>query len=143
MRFISKNLGIAIVAILALSTIGCHGQYPGNTGYMPSTTAASAGQGAGGIEPSGKGTKGDIDTPCGTRIHIVIAGILNCRFREKHYKSGTFTIVNDEQGIVEITPTSGTQATKFTIVGLLVGSGHILVKDSKGNQDTLRVTVGL
>jgi hypothetical protein len=142
MRFYSKSFSIvAGVAILSLGTIACHSQYPGSSGYMPTaTTALPASHASGGIQPFGK--KGQIDSGCGQHVHIVIAGILDCRFREKGY-GGTFTIVNHESGIVEVTPTSGTQATKFTIVGLVVGSGYILVKDKKGNQYKMRISVAL
>ncbi len=143
MRFNSKNFGIAAaIAIMSLSMIACHGQYPANAGYVPTTTTAlPAQQGGGGVDPLGK--KGQIESACGHRLRIVIAGILNCRFHEKGYRNGTFTIVSHESGIVEVTPTSGTRATKFTIVGLVAGSGYFLVKDTKGDRYKVRVSVTL
>lgn len=142
MRFNLRHLGIAAgAAIFSLGTIACHGQYPGGTGYVPTTaTTLGASQSNGGIEPFGK--KGDIDSGCGHHMNIVIAGILNCRFREKGY-NGTFTIVNHEKGIVGVTPSSGTRATKFTVVGLVVGKGYFLVKDAKGDKYKVRVKVTL
>ena len=143
MRFISKSFAItAGAAILSLGMIACHSQYPGNAGYMPTTpTALSAQQVGGGIEPLGK--KGQIESACGHRLRIVIAGILNCRFHEKGYGDGTFTIVNHETGIVGVTPSSGTKATKFTVLGLVAGRGFFLVKDTKGNKYKVRVSVTL
>lgn len=140
MRFNRKSLGIAAAAaILSLSTVACHSQYPGS-GYVPTTTPAQSASQSGGVDPMNK--KGDIDSGCGHHENIVIAGILNCRFREKGY-SGTFTIVNHESGIVSITPSSGTRDTTFTIVGLVSGAGFFLVKDSKGDKYKVRVTVAL
>ena len=142
MRFNPKNFGITAAAILSLGTVACHGQSPATSGYMPATTVALPGSQADRpIEPFSK--KGQIDSGCGHRLHIVIAGILNCRFREPGRKDGTFTVYNHESGIVEVTPTSGTRATTFTIVGLVAGSGYILVKDAKGGRYKMRVTVTL
>lgn len=142
MSLTSKRFLIAAAAaILSLGTVGCHGQYPGGSGYMPAATTALPPSQAGGITPLGK--KGKIESGCGKRIHIVVAGILDCRFHEANRKDTTFTIVNDESGIVEVSPSSGNQSTTFTIVGLVAGSGYILVKDSKGDKYKMRITVTL
>jgi hypothetical protein len=142
MRFNPRNFGITAAAILSLGTVACHGQDPATSGYVPTSTVALPGsQASQPIEPLGQ--KGQIDSGCGHRLHIVIAGILSCRFREPGRKDGTFTIANHESGIVEVTPASGTQATAFTIVGLVAGSGYILVKDARGGRYKMRVTVTL
>ena len=80
-----------------------------------------------------------IISSCGKHVHIVIAGIVDCKFREPGYGGGTFTLTNDTKGIVVISPSSGTKSTTFTILGALLGSGHFVVKDAKGRE--LRVTV--
>jgi hypothetical protein len=140
--FISKSFGLAAaIAILSLSMVACHGQSPSSAGYVPMTPALSAQQGGGIVDPFGK--KARIESACGHRLRIVIAGILSCRFREKGYGNGTFTIVNHESGIIGVTPSSGTRATKFTILGLVAGSGYFLVKNTKGDRYKVRVSVTL
>lgn len=139
MRFSFKSLGLAAAAAtLSLSTVACHGQYPSGSGYMPTdTTPLSASQG---IEPLHK--KGEIQSGCGHHMNVIIAGIVDCRFREKGY-TGTFTIDNRERGIVGVSPSSGTQDTTFTIVGLVSGNGYFLVRDTTGNKYKIAVTVSL
>ena len=141
MRFNLKNLGLAAaVATLSLSTVACHSQYPGSAGYMPTTTTAQSASQPDGLDPMSK--KDDIRSGCGHHENIVIAGIVNCRFREKGY-TGKFTIDNHESGIVSVSPSSGTRDTTFTIVGLVSGAGFFSVKDSEGNKFKVRVTVAL
>jgi hypothetical protein len=142
MRFNYKTFGIAAgAAILSLSITACHGQYPGDSAYVPTSTTTLPASQPGGIEPAG--AKGQIVSSCGHRLRIIIAAIVNCRFHEKGYGNGTFTVTNDASGIVEVSPSSGTRRTKFTVVGLVVGSGYLLVKDAKGNDFKLRVSVKL
>jgi hypothetical protein len=145
MRFSFNRIGFAAGATaLSLAMVACHGQSPGNASYIPSnsTTLSVPQAGAGLAAPDAK-HKVQIVSSCGKLVHIVLLGIVNCRFREKGYGDGTLTITNDTNGIVVISPMSGTQATKFTILGALVGSGHFTVKDSKGRQLKVRVKVTL
>jgi len=144
MRFNSKSITIVCsVAALSLGMFGCHGQYSGTTGYMPpSTNAIPASQSGGGIERTAK-KKVKIQSGCGHRLHIVIAGIVNCRFREEGYGNGIFTVTNHETGIIGVTPSSGDKSTVFTIVGLVLGSGHLVWKDSKGREYKIAVRVTL
>lgn len=145
MRFIFNRIGFAAGAIgLSLTMVACHGQSPGSSGYIPSnsTTLSVPQAGAGLAAPDAK-RKVEIVSSCGKHVHIVLLGIVDCRFREKGYGNGTLTITNDTQGIVVISPMSGTQSTKFTILGALVGSGHFTVKDSKGRQLKVKVKVTL
>jgi hypothetical protein len=141
MRFNLKRSGLtAAAAALSASMVACHGQSPGST-YVPSgSTALSIPQtGAGLLAPDKKKKKVEIVSSCGQHVHIVIAGIVDCKFREQGYGDGTFTLTNDTKGIVIITPMSGTRATTFTILGALIGSGYFEVKDTRGH--VLKVTV--
>jgi|SRR5579863_3395573 len=147
MSFIVKSIVTAsTLAALTLSMIGCHGQYPGGTGYVPaSTTALPASQAGGAMQPAKDKDKRDIDikSNCGHALHIVIAGIVNCRFRERGYGDGTFAVTDKEQGIITVSPQSGDRTTVFTILGLVAGSGHLVWKDSKGRQFKMAVRVTL
>lgn len=147
MKFDSKSIVIAgTLAALSLSMIGCHGQSPGGAGYVPSsTTVLPASQMGEGLQPANDKNKEDIDikSNCGHALHIVIAGIVNCRFREKEYGDGTFAVTDKEQGIISVSPQSGDRTTVFTIAGLIVGSGHLVWKDSKGRQFKMAVRVTL
>ncbi|HTA53944.1 MAG TPA: hypothetical protein VK755_04305 [Candidatus Acidoferrales bacterium] len=141
MRFNLKRSGLtAAAAALSASMVACHGQSPGST-YMPTgPTALSIPQtGAALPAPNKKQKKVEIVSSCGQHVHIVIAGIVDCKFREQGYGDGTFTLTNDTKGIVIITPMSGTRATTFTILGALIGSGYFEVKDTRGH--VLKVTV--
>lgn len=146
MRLNSKSIVIAgSLAALTLGMIGCHGQDPGSAGYMPPSTSVLPASAIGGMQPAKDHGKKDIDikSNCGHALHIVIAGIVNCRFREKGYGNGTFTVTDKEQGIVTVSPGSGGKSTVFTIVGLVVGSGHLIWKDTKGRHFKMAVRVTL
>ncbi len=138
MRFNLKRIGFAAGAIaFSLTMVACHGQTPGSSSYIPTnSTALSASQSA---TDSAAPDVRKIISSCGKHVHIVIAGIVDCKFREPGYGGGTFTLTNDTKGIVVISPSSGTKSTTFTILGALLGSGHFVVKDAKGRE--LRVTV--
>lgn len=141
MRFNAKSIVIAAsLAALSFGMIGCHGQYPGTSGYMPPSASALPAAPMSGMQPD---KKVEIKSTCGHRLHIVIAAIVDCRFREKGYGNGTFTVTDKEQGIVAVTPQSGGKSTVFTIVGLVLGSGHLVWKDTKGHKFTIAVRVTL
>jgi hypothetical protein len=140
--FIPKSIIIAAgIAALSLSVIGCQGNPSGNTGYVP----ASAGAGLAISQPIGDKHKKqpEITSNCSHRLHLVVAGLVDCKFREKGYKGGMFTVANDTKGLVLVTPSSGTQGTTFTIVGLVLGSGKLVWSDSNGNKYPIRVKVTL
>lgn len=142
MSFNPKSLTIiAGIAALSLSVIGCNGQVPGNTGYVPTSTNAAS------LIDSGVGAdhhkkKIDIESNCGSVLRIVIAGLVNCKFHEKGY-NGSFTVANDTKGIVLVTPSSGPRTTPFTIVGLVLGTGKLVWSDSNGKKFNMRVRVTL
>lgn len=143
MRFSLKSItAFGGIAALSLGLIACHGQYPGGTAYMPASTSAAVPPG-GGIDTTGKKSKIKIQSSCGHHLHIVLAGIVNCKFREKRYQNGTFAVTDNEQGIIEVAPQSGTRSTVFTVVGLVLGSGDLVWKDTKGHQYKIAVSVTL
>ena len=130
----------AAAAILGLGA-ACHGASPG-TGYVPASASAVSLPQASDSGPVADHKKGDIDSTCGTKLHIVLLGFVDCKFKEKGY-GGLFRIFNRTKGIVTITPSSGTKATTFTVIGAVLGHGEFLVKDGKGNHLALRVKVTL
>jgi hypothetical protein len=140
MSFNLKGIGLAAAAAaLSAGIVACHGQSPSST-YVPTGSAAlSVPQAGAGLAPDKQKKKVEIVSSCGNHVHIVLAGIVDCKFREQGYGDGTFTLTNDTKGIVIITPMSGTRATTFTILGALVGSGYFEVKDT--NKHVLKVTV--
>jgi hypothetical protein len=121
--------------------VACHGQTPGSSSYIPtnSTALSESQSGQGLASPDVR----KIISSCGQHVHIVLAGIVDCKFREPGYGGGTFTLTNDTKGIVVISPSSGTKSTTFTILGALLGSGHFVVKDAKGRELRVRVKVTL
>jgi hypothetical protein len=128
---------VAGASALLLSVAACHGASP-TTGYMPSATSSVAAPG--GVKPADK-DEGIVST-CGGRIHIIIAGIVNCRFHEKGYE-GKFRLHDHTQGLILISPSEGTKRTKFTITGVAVGNGYFIVTDRRGNNIEVDVKVTL
>ncbi len=141
MRFNLQRVGFAAAAVaLSLTMVACHGQTPGSSSYIPTNaTALSAQSGSGVASPDVR----KIISSCGKHVHIVLLGIVDCKFREAGYGDGTFTLTNDTKGIVVISPSSGTKATTFTILGAVLGSGHFTVKDAKGRHLSVTVKVTL
>lgn len=141
MRFNLQRIGFAAAAVaFSLTMVACHGQTPGSSSYIPTNaTALSAQSGSGVASPDVR----KIISSCGKHVHIVLLGIVDCKFREAGYGDGTFTLTNDTKGIVVISPSSGTKATTFTILGAVLGSGHFTVKDAKGRHLSVTVKVTL
>lgn len=138
-----KRIAVAAgAAAFSLSMVACHGQSPGGSSYVPTaSTSLSAPQlGTGLAAPDKKHEKVEIVSSCGKHVRIVLLGILDCKFREEGYGDGTFTLKNDTKGIIVITPSSGTRATTFTILGAVIGSGSFVVTDAK-KKHSLRVRV--
>lgn len=142
MKFIAKSFAqVAAITAISFAVAGCHGQGPGTSGYVPaSTSALPAAQGTAlaPIAPDAKGHK--IKSTCGDRIHIVLLGVVDCKFDEKGY-GGVFKVYGHTKGLIAISPSSGTKATTFTVTGLLVGKGSFLIKDHRGNHLKVRVHV--
>jgi hypothetical protein len=132
---------VALAASISLSVAACHGAGPSGPAYVPSaSTNLSQSAGAGITSPD---RVGRITSTCGRRIHIVVAGVLNCRFHERGYGDGKFTIRDHTKGIILISPLEGTRKTKFTITGAVVGRGFFVVRDTRGNYRVVRVRVTL
>lgn len=85
---------------------------------------------------------GAIDSSCGNDISITLAGAIDCQFKQTGF-SGTFTVTNNLNGIATITPTSGTSATTFTVLGLITGGGNFVVHGGNKKTLTVKVSVGL
>ncbi len=139
MPFNLNRIGLAAGALaLSIAMVACHGQSPGSAGYIPtSSSALSAPQAGAGL--NAPDAKRKIVSTCGDHVHIVLLAIVDCKFRERGYGAGTFTLTNHTKGIVVISPSSGTKATTFTILGAILGSGNFVVKDTKNRE--LKVTV--
>ena len=128
------------LAALLLSAVACNGSPSGGPQYFPSSTSGmSAPQSHLGILPNGE-ERGEILSSCGRHIRIKVAGILTCMFREPGYGDNSpFTIHDHTNGLISISPMSGNSDTKFTVTGLVIGSGFFVVRDNIGHH--LRVTV--
>ena len=121
MRFNLERFGLAAGAVaFSLTMAACHGQSPGNAGYAPTSSSALSAPQAG-LGLGSPDSKRKIVSSCGDHVHIVLAAIIDCKFRERGYGSGTFTLDNHTKGIVIISPSSGTKATTFTILGAVLG----------------------
>lgn len=127
------------LAVLSLILAACHGGSSGTAPYLPSSGISSQQSLDRGIVPNGE-ERGELFSSCGHHIRIVLAGIVNCRFHEVGGSlKDVFTLKNYTQGLILISPSSGTRYTTFTITGLVIGSGHFTVHDGRG--DRLAVTV--
>jgi hypothetical protein len=130
------------LAILALSVVACHGSPTGSAPYLPSNVGGAAPQSVR-IAPNAE-EKGEIISSCGKHVRIVLAGIVNCRFREPGYGDNSpFTLHDHTNGLILISPNKGSSDIKFTITGLLIGSGYFVVKDTRGHQLKVFVRVHL
>lgn len=133
---------ILSLAALSLSLAACHGASPGSTGYVPPGSAMSLPQQNVGIAPNGE-ERGEVVSSCGTRIRIVLAGILNCHFREGGDHDVRWKLQDHTQGLILLSPTSGGRFTKVTITGLVIGSGYFVVRADDGKKLTVNVKVTL
>jgi hypothetical protein len=140
MRLSSKYLLIAACAAVTFSVVGCQGGSPGGAaGYTPASSASLPAPA--GILPDKK-HKGDIDSSCGKRIKIVLLGFVDCKFNAPDY-GGNFKVYNHTQGLIGITPETGTKDTTFTVTGLLIGKGSFMVRDHRGQMLKIKVSVSL
>jgi hypothetical protein len=125
--------GAACVAVL-FGIVACQASPNTTQGfapYGPYTTAAADGSAA-------TLDNDAIKSSCGDSIHIVVAGIVDCKFHERGY-DGMFTLHDHTNGLIAISPMKGDRTTKFTITGVLAGRGYFTVTDS--HRDKLRVRV--
>ena len=138
----NRQLSRLVSGLAALTVIltACQGSPSGST--VPSGMSGIAAPQAG-ILPADRGDRGEIVDSCGNRIHIILAGIIKCRFHEQGYGLGTFQIHNHTNGLISISPTSGNKNTHFIITGLLIGSGYFTVTDTHGHVRPVTVKVTL
>ncbi|HET6277036.1 MAG TPA: hypothetical protein VFE16_13995 [Candidatus Cybelea sp.] len=129
-----------LAASLSLSVVACRGGgAPGSSSYVPAgSTSVSQDGDTGGATPD---REGRISSTCGRHIHVVIAGIVDCRFHERGYGDGKFTLHDHTKGIILIGPLEGSRKTKFTITGAVAGRGFFVVRDTHGNYLVVRVRV--
>ncbi len=125
------RLALALGVIL-LTAVGCQGRSSGTPGYVPA--------GAGSVATP-EMLQAKIISSCGTKIRIVLLGSVECRFHENNHPQRTFTLVNHTNGLVSISPGSGTKLTTFTVTAILLGSGYFTVKDADGNQLNVKLEV--
>jgi hypothetical protein len=130
------------LAALLFGVVACHGGSSAGTPFVPQGSALSQSQPPLDLSPA-HAPRGVIVSSCGTHIRIKIAGILNCRFREYGYHDGKFTVKNDTRGLVLFSPNSGNKHTTFTMIGLVAGSGFLVVHDSLHHVLVVHVRVTL
>jgi hypothetical protein len=143
MRFSFKRIGVAAgAAALALSIVACHGQSAGTPSYLPAGSSGISTQQQldRGIAPAGE-ERGEMFSSCGHHVRIILLGIVTCRFHEVGDRDAAFTLKNNTQGLILISPMTGNRGTKFTITGLLVGTGSFTVSAGKGHHITVTVRV--
>jgi hypothetical protein len=142
MTFNFKRIGVAAgAAALALSIVACHGQSAGTPSYVPAASSGiSTQQQLDNIAPAGE-ERGELFSSCGHHVRIILAGIVTCRFHEVGDRDAAFTLKNNTQGLILISPMTGNRGTKFTITGLLLGTGSFTVNAGKGKHLTVTVRV--
>jgi hypothetical protein len=117
-------------AMLSLGLAACGGGSPTSPAYVPANDSSI-------LAPNAKVA---ISSTCGDRVHIVLLGVVNCKFKEKNY-GGNFKITVATKGLVSIDPLKGTKDTKFTVTGLILGKGYFLIRDDRKNTLKVRVRV--
>jgi hypothetical protein len=130
------------MATFLLLLAACRGGSSGTAPSIPASSAASRPLVDRGTAPNGE-VRGELFSSCGHHVHIVLAGIVNCRFHEVGDRGDVFTLKNHTRGLILISPMTGTRRTTFTITGLVVGSGHFTVRDGRKNRliVTVRITL--
>ena len=125
------RLALALGVVL-LTGVACQGKSTSSAGYVPAGTGDVA---------APQMMKAKIISSCGTKIRIVLLGSVECRFHENNHPLRTFTLVNHTNGLVSISPSSGTKLTTFTVTAILLGNGYFTVKDDDGNQLNVKLEV--
>ena len=129
------------MAALSLILAACHGGSSGTAPYVPAGGTSFQQVVDRGITPGEE--HGELFSSCGLHIHIMLAGSVNCHFHERGNRSDRVTLKNHTHGLILISPTSGNGHTKFSITGLVVGSGHITIQDGRKNTLVVAVKVTL
>jgi len=129
-------------AALVLILTACHGASSGTPSYLPTGSSGISTQQQldRGIAPAGE-ERGEMFSSCGHHVRIILAGIVTCRFHEVGDRDAAFTLKNNTQGLILISPMTGNRGTKFTITGLLLGTGSFTVSAGKGHHITVTVHV--
>jgi hypothetical protein len=142
----SRRLSRLVIgsAALALILTACHGASSGTPSYLPTGSSGISTQQQldRGIAPAGE-EHGEMFSSCGHHVRIILAGIVTCRFHEVGDRDANFTVKNNTQGLILISPMTGNRSTKFTIVGLVLGTGSFTVSAGKGHRITVTVHVVL
>ena len=125
------RLALAL-GIVLLTAVACQGRSTGTPGYVPIGTSNVA---------TPQMMEAKIISSCGTKIRIVLLGSVECKFHENNHPLRTFTLVNHTNGLVSISPSSGTKLTTFTVTAILLGSGYFTVKDADGNQLNVKLEI--
>lgn len=138
---------VSVPAALLTAVVACHGSSADNSAYVPqSSTGLAAIQAAADDRTDAalpEAKKDRIVSSCGRHVHIVVAGILDCRFHEKGDRDAKFRVENHTVGIILISPSEGTRATTFTITGLVAGNGYFSVKGKRHDRIKVEVRVAL
>ncbi len=136
----SKALRLIAGAALVLGIVGCQGGASAPQSFAPYGSAPAVSAPGNAVLPN---KDVDIKSSCGRKIHVVVAGSVDCRFHEHGYGDGLFTIHDHTNGLVTISPTQGDRRTKFTVTGVAVGSGYFVVTDANNHKLRVRVRVTL
>jgi hypothetical protein len=142
----SRRLSRLVIgsAALALILTACHGASSGTPSYLPTGSSGISTQQQldRGIAPAGE-EHGEMFSSCGHHVRIILAGIVTCRFHEVGDRDAAFTLKNHTQGLILISPMTGNRHTKFTITGLVLGTGRFTVSAGKAHRITVTVHVVL
>lgn len=125
------RLALALGVVL-LTAVACQGRSASTPGYVPIGTSNVA---------APEMMQAKIISSCGTKIRIVLLGTVECKFHENNHPLRVFTLVNHTNGLVSISPSSGTKLTTFTVTAILLGSGYFTVKDADGNQLNVKLEI--
>jgi hypothetical protein len=132
------SYGLTTVVLL-IGIAGCQGTATNSSAYVPNNAQAmNAFIGA----DATRGRIGPVVSSCGDKVNVTLAGFVNCNFHEKGY-AGKFLVTSHLSGVATVSPRSGTRTTKFTVSGLLSGSGFFVVAGDKDHRLRVNVKVGV
>ena len=136
----SKAIRLFAGAALVLGMVACQGGATAPQSFAPYGSAPAVSTPGNAVLPD---KDVDIKSSCGRKVHVVVAGLVDCRFHEHGYGNGLFKIDDHTNGLVTISPTQGDRRTKFTVTGVAVGSGYFFVTDANNHKLRVRVRVTL
>ena len=120
----------SLALVLALSA--CRGGNAGPSGYVPPATTDATAQAAFVQDDTTIGPDGAlIRSNCARLIKLKVAGVLHCRYWERHHPGLTFWVRILKPGIFTVTPLKGTRQTPFTITGLAIGQGLLEIRNGR------------